>query len=129
MEDLEFPEQQVLEFTCPRDLLDFIKSVGASQLPETVKAEMWANMQQMIEEQRRQVSAWDGRYNRSESRFDPSERAFLPSTNSELPIDIQQTNDAQANLAKNFKYEENDSKRQSSIQKLRQKEARQAAER
>jgi len=90
---------------------------------------MWANMQQMIEEQRRQVSAWDGRYNRSESRFEPSERAFLPSTNSELPIDIQQTNDAQANLAKNFKYEENDSKRQSSIQKLRQKEARQAAER
>ena len=39
--ELSAEEQKVLDFDCPSALRDFIKSVGATQLPEDVKKEMW----------------------------------------------------------------------------------------
>ncbi len=74
----------MLEFSCPLDLLDFLKSVGASQLPEEVKIQMWTNMQKMIEQQRRQVSAWDDRLANQDTRFSPSEGPFMSGSKPEV---------------------------------------------
>jgi hypothetical protein len=69
LERLELAEQDTLDFQCPNDLLDFIRSVGASMLPDKVKMEMWMKMQLAMEQQRAIQ-----RFDREERRAD----SFIP---------------------------------------------------
>lgn len=52
LDNLTSQEQDTLDFSCPADLLEFIKSVGASLLPYEVKLKMWEQMQRSLEQQR-----------------------------------------------------------------------------
>lgn len=56
LEKLSSEEQDTLDFSCPADLQEFIKSVGASMLPYEVKFGMWEQMQRAMQQQQRRMA-------------------------------------------------------------------------